>query len=536
MNLDKKKGSQVQNKTPAPIQITAEQLIVKTKERQERDVAPPKQTMLDEDELLEYRVRRRKEFEDKVRLKRFKIGMWLQYAKFEEEQMDFQRSRSIFERVLQVDEKNPTIWIKYAEMEIKNGSINHARNIYERVTTLLPRLDVMWYTYISMELRLGQIDRARQIYKRWMTYSPDANAWKSYARMEMKYGDKQNAKDVYEQFVRCHPTIDTYQRYAHWAEKQLSVVDARSIYERAVVDLGQFAIDEGFYMSFAEFEERNKQIERARAIYRHALAIFQGEENEQLIEGQQSGSSLVKTSLIGKGVQQQQQQIQSNTASAQRIFAKLSAFEKQYGDRETIEDVVIAKHKAQYEDQIMKDRLNYDNWFDYIAMTEDAIEGLVPTEKEKEKIRDLYERAIACLPPAEEKQLWRRYIYLWIKYALFEELECKDQPQAHTVLSECIERIPHKLFTFGKIWVLKAKLEIRMGRISDARKTLGRALGLHPKVSIYNKYIAIEKEIGEQDRIQKLFESLVKWRPQRVSSWIDYSEFEVERGEYERAR
>ncbi|KAA6361573.1 MAG: hypothetical protein EZS28_042900, partial [Streblomastix strix] len=75
-----------------------------------------------------------------------------------------------------------------------------------------------------------------------------------------------------------------------------------------------------------------------------------------------------------------------------------------------------------------------------------------------------------------------------------------------------------------------------MGRISDARKTLGRALGLHPKVSIYNKYIAIEKEIGEQDRIQKLFESLVKWRPQRVQSWIDYAEFEVERGEYERAR
>lgn len=40
-------------------------------------------------------------------------------------------------------------------------------------------------------------------------------------------------------------------------------------------------------------------------------------------------------------------------------------------------------------------------------------------------VRELYERAIANVPPAEEKRLWRRYIYLWINYALYEELEAK---------------------------------------------------------------------------------------------------------------
>ncbi len=35
----------------------------------------------------------------------------------------------------------------------------------------------------------------------------------------------------------------------------------------------------------------------------------------------------------------------------------------------------------------------------------------------------VYERAIALVPPAPEKRYWQRYVYLWIKYALFEELE-----------------------------------------------------------------------------------------------------------------
>ena len=34
---------------------------------------------------------------------------------------------------------------------------------------------------------------------------------------------------------------------------------------------------------------------------------------------------------------------------------------------------------------------------------------------------DVYERAIANVPPVLEKRFWRRYVYLWIYYALFEE-------------------------------------------------------------------------------------------------------------------
>ena len=38
--------------------------------------------------------------------------------------------------------------------------------------------------------------------------------------------------------------------------------------------------------------------------------------------------------------------------------------------REGIEDVVLSKRRFQYEQEIEKDPLNYDAWFDYIKLEE----------------------------------------------------------------------------------------------------------------------------------------------------------------------
>ena len=40
-----------------------------------------------------------------------------------------------------------------------------------------------------------------------------------------------------------------------------------------------------------------------------------------------------------------------------------------------------------------------------------------PPTTTRPRSRQVYERAIAALPPAPEKRLWQRYIYLWIKCA-----------------------------------------------------------------------------------------------------------------------
>ena len=37
-----------------------------------------------------------------------------------------------------------------------------------------------------------------------------------------------------------------------------------------------------------------------------------------------------------------------------------------------------------------------------------------------DRVREVYERAIAQKPLSAEKRSWRRYVYLWIYYAVFE--------------------------------------------------------------------------------------------------------------------
>jgi crooked neck len=44
------------------------------------------------------------------------------------------------------------------------------------------------------------------------------------------------------------------------------------------------------------------------------------------------------------------------------------------------------------------------------------------------RVREVYERAVANQPPGMEKRHWRRYIFLWLDYALFEEIETKVRP------------------------------------------------------------------------------------------------------------
>ncbi len=63
----------------------------------------------------------------------------------------------------------------------------------------------------------------------------------------------------------------------------------------------------------------------------------------------------------------------------------------------------------------------------------------------------VYERAVANLPPANEKRYWQRYIYLWVKYALFEELMAGDQERAREVYRTALKIVPHNVFTFSKV-------------------------------------------------------------------------------------
>ena len=114
------------------------------------------------------------------------------------------------------------------------------------------------------------------------------------------------------------------------------------------------------------------------------------------------------------------------------LYAAYTKFEKQHGTRSTLETTVLGKRRIQYEDELAQDGRNYDVWFDYARLEEGALkdlrdEGVTQDEEQAAitRVREVYERAVAQVPPGGEKRHWRRYIFLWLNYALFEEIETR---------------------------------------------------------------------------------------------------------------
>lgn len=486
------KVAKVKNKAPAEIQITAEQLLREAKERDlEILPPPPKQKISDPAELADYQLRRRKQFEDNIRKNRTVISNWLKYAQWEESQKEIQRARSIYERALDVDHRNVTIWLKYAEMEMRNRQVNHARNLWDRAVTILPRVNQFWYKYTYMEEMLENVPGARAVFERWMEWQPDEQAWQTYINFELRYKEIDRARYIYERFVITHPEVKNWTKYARFEENHNFIISARKIFERAVEFFGDDHLDEKLYIAFARFEENQKEHDRARVIYKYALDHIPKDQTKEL-------------------------------------YKAYTIHEKKYGDRSGIEDVIVSKRKFQYEQEIAQNPMNYDAWFDYLRL----VEG----EGDIDIIREVYEKAIANIPLTREKQYWRRYIYLWINYAIFEELETKDYERARQVYKACLDLIPHKIFTFSKVWLLFAKFEIRQKQVSSARKILGTSIGMCPRDKLFRGYIDLEIQLREFDRCRRLYQKFLEFGPENCITWIKFAELEALLGDLERTR
>ena len=68
--------------------------------------------------------------------------------------------------------------------------------------------------------------------------------------------------------------------------------------------------------------------------------------------------------------------------------------------------------------------------FDYTRLEEQA--GNV------EKTRDVYERALTNVPPAHEKVYWKRYVYIWLYYAVFEETVAQSVARANAIYEKLL--------------------------------------------------------------------------------------------------
>ena len=281
------------------------------------------------------------------------ITNWIKYAAWEDGEEELARARSIYERALDVSHRNITLWLKYAEMEMRRRQISHARNIWDRAISVLPRANQFWYKYTYMEEMLGNVAGARQVFERWMQWEPEEQAWFSYIKMELRYKEVLRARQIYERFVMVHPEVRNWIRYARFERQHGSIPSARGVFERAVDFFGDDNLDEQLFVAFARFEEQ-QEYERSRVIYKYVLERIPRQNAEALLKG-------------------------------------YTQFEKRFGDRRGIERVVVSKRRFQYEEEVKANPANYDAWFDYLRLVEE--------DDDLDAIRDVYERAIANVPP-----------------------------------------------------------------------------------------------------------------------------------------
>jgi len=58
-----------------------------------------------------------------------------------------------------------------------------------------------------------------------------------------------------------------------------------------------------------------------------------------------------------------------------------------------------------------------------------------------------------------------------------------------------ISNVPHKKFTFAKLWLQFARFHIRRQDLDNARNVLGTSIGMCPKEKLFSGYIDLELEV-----------------------------------------
>lgn len=420
--------------------------------------------------------------------------------------------RSVYERALDVDPHHLPLWLRYTEQELKMRNVQHARNLYDRAVSILPRIDQLWYKYVHLEELLGNIGGTRQVFERWMNWEPEEKAWHAYINLEVRYGDLDRASAIWERAVTCHPTPKQWIRWAKFEEDRGDLEKARNVFQMALDYIGEdedaMEKAQSVFTAFAKMETRLKEFDRARVIYKYAL--------ERLPRSKSEG-----------------------------IYASYTRFEKQFGTMSSVEDTVIGKRRIQYEEELAAEggKEDYDTWFDYSRLEEDAYRALASSggsedqlDQAAKRVREVYERAIGQVPASEQKRDWRRYIFLWLRYALFEEIDTHDYDRARQIYKAAISVVPHRRFTFAKLWIQYSRFEVRRLDLSSARKILGTSIGMAPKLKLFSSYIDLELSLKEFDRARKIYEKALEWDPANSQTWVKFAELEKNLFDTDRAR
>ena len=503
-------SSSVKNKQPAPIQITAEQLLREAHER--RDVIfKPLSTSTASAECEETRLFRRKQFEDKIKRFPHQPTNWIRYADWEESIDEPARSRSIYERALNADPRQIKLWLAYTAFEIRAKNVNCARNVFQRAVTLLPRCDLLWYKYCHLEEAVaGNVEAARALWNQWTEeWNPAAEVYLSFIKFERRHqGTWEGAiRSIWVRLLEVHcERADLWMRFQSEVPNALEegTQERIAIFQTALAALKAHELQPALVAAYAKLLCSVGNVAQAEAVVEASML--------QMHEQQEKCEQLAKEWY--KCIKQ----YCTSTAESEKVL--LQRRTRLY-ERRLVEE----------EHSPLSNRV--DIWMDYARMMQDFSPDIA-------LIRSIWQRATTLSPtesvPAE-KRIWKRWIWLWIYWAHFEEFHAHSIDRALAVYSNAVcNIIPHTRFTFAKLWIHYAQCLARNGDLTGARKLFGQALGQCPKPKLFRAYAEFEADNCELGRLRTILLKWIETFPVASEAWISAACLEVDLGEWERAR
>lgn len=469
----------IRQSNPAATQVTSSQILHEAHESKRSTLTKPKQDIRDLEELRLFQLTKRRNYEQQLNKNRLNYGQWMRYAKWEIEQNhDFKRGRSVLERALEVNVQHVPFWVRYIELELLYKNVNHARNLLNRAVTTLPRTDKFWFMYVQIEESLANFKAVREIFERWLKWHPMRGAWLAYTSFEERYNETDNAREIYRRYVAEFPDSELW---VQWIDFEL---------KQPLDDDEHKASIRGIFETAADSLLAHKSVQQDSS----ACELLSRWITWEASQGETDRSQTITSKLLEEDFLLKEQKVDL----VKRI--------KNHHSLSSAGDNSILKQKLQLEKNVTSDPFDYDSWWELsrIVDSSEAIKFRVTT----------LESAIAHTPKDVNKLTqWRRYIFLWINLALLYEFECKDIAKARDTWKRALAIVPHKRFSFAKLWIMFAQFEIRNEKsLVEGRKILGRAIGYgcqaKPKSKIFKFYISTEKELSEYERVRKIY---AKW-------------------------
>ncbi|KAH8582602.1 crooked neck HAT repeats [Cryptosporidium sp. chipmunk genotype I] len=517
----------VKNKSFAPIQITVEQILKESYSGSTNNIGGNNSlSRIHEsfdfrgiDELEDYRIRKRKEFEDSIRRKRWKISLYLSYAKWESLQNNIQNSRSILERGILVNYENVRIWRDYVKLEITNGNINNARNLFERVTHLLPRIDEFWTKYIQMEFVLKNYINVRHIYKKWIVWKPAPSVYIQYSKFEEECGEIKLAREIMKDLVSSYPDEKNFIEYIKFEQKHKNLLSAEQIINiltESLIDINAHKITHRFFLYISDVFVEEKKIEEAIKLCNGGIKILR---DEHCVKN-------LKDKLF-------------------QLF-KMRIYEK------PDENIKWINHKLQYyRDRLFHNPQDFDLLFDYTIF---IIQYL-----ELDSVLQEYENLVINNNISDVIN-WEKYFHSCLLFTYFFEInQDANSPNIHKMYNNFIHSVKNDRISeikitesetkpselnnitnieqnniFAKVFIYFSNHQLRIGNLNTARKILGIGLGRIPCANLFDHYIDIEFKLGNFDRCRVLFTKYIEYDPISTDSWIKYMRFEYNLHEIKR--